>query len=287
MAVNVFDYNQNKLKAIFDAHATDSLMNFTEVFKFCSSARIFPDLLTSQDLRSLIARCSNFNSSDLSTKLSFSQFISFLKVASYKCFPERTSQDSHKLLMTHMKNSCHIRYGVDLDPNEKKNLRPKLRLNTTGVKTKTGINFKPVSARHSTSSRFQFSNSKVSLINKKVQKLYAMVSPRVNQGNFSRFADSLSNIDFSSPRPPVSERSREPLTSTSKLLSLERDHKVQKIKKLFKKFKDNNQSITAKGTDKRKCLEKILGVAQSYLQKRQLVKNSFQIWNLQVRMMKL
>ncbi|CAG9310307.1 unnamed protein product [Blepharisma stoltei] len=300
---DLFELNRPQLQKIFDAHQNEGTLSFTDILKLCSSARIFPDLLTSQNLRKLAAHASKTPGSEPSSKLTFPQFEKLLKIIAQQCFHTcKGTSDQYRQILNHMKNSCFIRYKVELDVNspEKKTSKsvnerktPQLNIDAFskegGVRTNHGILFKPSSTRSSTAASFIFGESPSSkkLISKKIEKLYSIVSPRMKdipQLKLSENYSFTSTMPKPSSRPPLTDRMKTNVQSNSSSINTSicpSPSYIKQIKVTLEKFKSDSKNVfnsirPRKPT--RKNIQELMNVCEKRREKWIKLKLSFQIW---------
>lgn len=116
---NLVDINRLQFQKIFEAHQQKGGLTYTEALKICSSLKIFPDLLASQEIRKIFLTLSH--SDNGTERLSFLQFESFLKICAKQGFrsPKKNS-DNYESLINYIKDSSHRRYGTNLESNASK-----------------------------------------------------------------------------------------------------------------------------------------------------------------------
>lgn len=302
----LFDYNRTQLQKIFDFHQQDRELGFNDVLKFCSSARVFPDLLTSQSIRKLFIHAAGAQlSSESSAKLMYPQFEKLLKIIAQQCFKSRKgAADEYQMLFQHIKNSCHIRYRVDLEtilPIKKTSRSliekkiPKLNFEQfvaeqdSGIKTKHGIMFRPSTTRNSNISLFKFADSpsKNSLIGEKVKRMQELVSPRGRNQSLLKIAETREmqrSLTRPSPKPPLTDRSIKKVQSrTSSIVSSPSvsPKPTQKMRELLKKFKDDTQGILGPKKTLRimhTTIDQMLNIREKRIMRFTQLKLSFKLW---------
>ncbi|CAG9314031.1 unnamed protein product [Blepharisma stoltei] len=254
----LFDINRGQLQKIFDSHQQNKELGFNDILKFCSSARIFPDLLTSQSIRKIVIYSSGVPiGTESSAKLNYLQFEKLLKLIAQQCFKSRKGgNDEYQLFFSHIKNSCHIRYRVDFEtiaPVKKTSKSliekkiPKLNfehfVGDQDSKSNAAALFRPSTTRNSKSSLFMFgdSPSKLSLLSEKLKKFHEASSPKVRNSSLSKkvpadktFGRSLTRP---SPKPPLTDRMRKNNGSSFVYSESPSPVPLKQVKDIFSKFK--------------------------------------------------
>jgi len=84
------------IQKIFEVYQFKDFLSFTDSLRICASLKVFPDLLTSQDIRKIFVGLVNAGSE----KMSYSQFEVFLKVISKQAFRhcKKKSEDCSRLI---------------------------------------------------------------------------------------------------------------------------------------------------------------------------------------------
>ncbi|OMJ78977.1 hypothetical protein SteCoe_21104 [Stentor coeruleus] len=111
---DLVDINRLQFQKIFEAHQQKGSLTYTDSLKICSSLKIFPDLLASQEIRKTFLTISN-NESGVEI-LNFLQFESFMKILAKLAFKHcKKISDDYGLLITHIKEYSQKRYGAVLE----------------------------------------------------------------------------------------------------------------------------------------------------------------------------
>lgn len=299
-----FDINRIQLQKIFDAHQIDGSLTFTDILKICSSARIFPDLLTSQNLRKIAGHASKMPGSENNSKLNYPQFEKLLKTAAQQCFHStKGHNDQYRQLLNHMKNSCHIRYKIDLDVSliEKKTSKsvterkiPGLQLDNftkdKGTRTNSGIMFKHASTKNSTAGSFVFSDSPSTkrIIDRKIEKIYSIVSPRmknITQLKLSENSSFLRTLPKPTTRPPLTDRlknQRESIPISINSSACPSPTHLTQLRLTFEKFKRDSQQLFNAKFDKvsRSSIRNLIHISRLHREKFLKLKLCFEIWKL-------
>ncbi|CAG9314265.1 unnamed protein product [Blepharisma stoltei] len=213
----LIDTNRGSLRSIFSKHSTshdNPVITYNELFKFCTAVRIFPDLLSSFEIKRLVMKSSNSHgNSDKRIELSYLQFEKLLKSIANHCFTSGSDGEKLKLLFAHIKNSCKLNYHVDLNiavdssclieenslsnsnlnsSNERsQKQRETLRKSSSGPKMKKNVIKKsltkcaslklPSADQPGNRTRIvspRIMNPTPRVVNKKVKQLYQAISPR-------------------------------------------------------------------------------------------------------------
>jgi len=81
---NLVDTNRLEFHKIFEAHQQKNTITYTDALKICSTLKIFPDLLTSQEVRKIFVTLTSNESA--AEKMTFLQFESFIKILAKQAF---------------------------------------------------------------------------------------------------------------------------------------------------------------------------------------------------------
>lgn len=119
---DLFELNRVNLLKIFESHQIRGLILFTDILKICTALRIFPNLLSSKDLRKLIVQVCNMPmGEELSAKLSYKDLEDFLRCVSEKSFPRRRGlKEQYKMFFVHIRNPCFLRYALPIEIGEER-----------------------------------------------------------------------------------------------------------------------------------------------------------------------
>ena len=234
----LLEMNRQALKDIYIKTLTEKesrFMSYKQFFKFCCTLKLYPDLISSLDLKKILGLVLKKKiSEDKPPEISYQQFEKLLTSIAEHCFPVG---DSFKLLITHIKSLCQVLYHVKLYaicrniqvkeiPNRSKG---NLKLITT-ARTKNPINTIGKSLNKSNSQKLSLSgliSTKNSTM--KMKKVFDFRSPSLKMLNLKN--------------------------------TVEASNKMQKLHDLFEKFKrDNNPMIQSKENSMKmtKFVEKIV-----------------------------
>ena len=110
----LLEINKNYLKEIFYKKLSDrdsKTISKKQFLKFLQTTKVYPDLVSSLDLKKLFSSVLRSKHGDKIREISYSKYEKLLKTLSKHCFP---ADNSLKLLITHMKPSCLIHYQANL-----------------------------------------------------------------------------------------------------------------------------------------------------------------------------
>ena len=113
----LFELNRSQFLKIFETHQFKGLVSFTDMLKICSSLKIFPDLLDSQDIQKIFSSVSGGSSH----KMTYLEFESFLKTIAFKLFGRPAdSVDYLEIFLVHIKNFVLKSYGTHIKTCKKR-----------------------------------------------------------------------------------------------------------------------------------------------------------------------
>ena len=187
----LIDRNRPGFRKIFQHHTavgSSHLLPFSELIKFASAVRIFPDLMSSFEMKRLVGRLTGKHTggdSDLS--ITYLQFEKLVKHIAYQCFSSLDS-DRLKMLLTHIRNAASLHYKVALTVETKDRVidapsplvasrgesKGKKKEDTEPRKNQGG-NKGTVSLQRSQEVSLP---SRAKEVSSKVRQLYALISPR-------------------------------------------------------------------------------------------------------------
>lgn len=114
----LIDANRVSIKSIFAKHSPfqdSSYISYNELIKFSTTVRIFPDLLSSFEIKRLVMKVLNSHSNpDKRADISYLHFEKLLKSIANNCFTSGSEGEKLKLLLSYIKNSCKLYYHVNL-----------------------------------------------------------------------------------------------------------------------------------------------------------------------------
>lgn len=187
----LIDKNRSALRKIFQHHTAASsshLLPFSELIKFSSSVRIFPDLLSSFELKRIIARLTGKHAgqdSDLS--ITYLQFERLIKHIAGHCFHE---PGGLQLLISHIRNPCSLHYKVTLATDAKEVSSDAPRPTSKGWESQRQSKRIEDLTQRKPAPVFRLSSvlkspehpwpTRAKEVNSKVRELYALISPRAS-----------------------------------------------------------------------------------------------------------
>lgn len=188
----LIDKNRPALRKIFQHHTAASsshLLPFSELIKFSSSVRIFPDLLSSFELKRIIARLTGKHAgqdSDLS--ITYLQFERLMKHIAGHCFHE---PGGLQLLISHIRNPCSLHYKVSLATDAKEVTSDAPRPTSKGWESQRQSKRVEDLTQRKPAPAFKLSSvllkspehpwpTRAKEVNSKVRELYALISPRAS-----------------------------------------------------------------------------------------------------------
>jgi hypothetical protein len=294
----LLDYNRLHLRKIFQLHAQPQnppTISYPELVKLCSNLRIFPDLLTSVELKRIVIKVTSKHFTfDSKVHLTYLQFEKFLRAVSEYCFTTNNSESERlKLLFIHIRGSCQLHYNVNINvrAEDSRPLRTSISSIETrltlasasptqsarnpgdiSVRTNHGIPFKPLSGSSSASIKaLNFRRDKATSVNRKVKQLYAMISPR----NVSlSLRESLGYVNDSTSAASKLSTSRRAETEREKSDTLER------IKDLFQHFQETSNRITSTpiSSTKTEGICRAILASERVKERRMLLRQSLKVW---------
>ena len=282
MSSDLFDQNRGNLKRIFEAHQLRGCILFTDILKICTATRIFPNLLTSKDLRKLIIQVTNISSGDeLSAKLSYEEMELFLKAVAEHSYPSRRGlNEQYRMLFMHMRNPCYLRYNLILETEESsKSSKKSMESSRVSVKTTHGVLFKPFNEKSCLSS----SPNRSKVFSAKTSSINALISPKVsnNFGVSLKLPEDSSRDSSAQPSPKLIMTERLMESSDTFKASLNRSKDTLDLKalsELISGFKEKTQEIFKSN----KCLaagvRRMDGIRRREVEKRGKVKLAFNLW---------
>ena len=261
MPSDLFQLNRKKLKAVFEKHALRNQITITELFKICNSIRVFPDLLNSSEIRTLVMRLT------ASSHLSFEQFEKVTKMIARKCFPS-SNLESYRMFFMHVRNSCHIRYGIELEVQFRSNSK---KIKTTET-PKRKLNLSETKKREFTLQKEAFSKTPY-------KRQYSNQAKKLPFSRNNSFKFLRQNSNSTLDKEPLTERKMnhsqntavKPFRSPTKLSQFE------KAKNLFYQFKESNNFILKNNHPN---LNNLLTLSENFKNSRLSLKFALQVWRL-------
>lgn len=109
MADDLFALNHPQMQKVFESHSENDSVVYTDFLKICTGLRVFPDLISSRDLRSIT---SSMVEGSEKVSVSDSEKI-FAWVAETFFASAGDSQEKQRLFFIHVKSPCYLRYGIE------------------------------------------------------------------------------------------------------------------------------------------------------------------------------
>ncbi|OMJ93935.1 hypothetical protein SteCoe_2988 [Stentor coeruleus] len=279
MSQDLFEINRSNLKKIFEAHQIRGAILFTDILKISTATRIFPNLLTSKDLRKLIIQVTSISSGDeLSARLSYEEMEEFLKGVAQHSYPSRRGVlEQYRMLFLHMRNPCYLRYNIILETEDKQKRHP----DTTKAqsRSKAGVFFKPSSESNLISS----SPYRPRMIQKTISNLNALISPKVNNtfGFSLRLHDDSSRDSSAQPSPKILNTERIPESADNNIGFIgknKEDNVLSNITDVFNKFKDKTLEILNRRVVPENYIKILLETRRKQTDKQIKVMIYFNLW---------
>ena len=215
----IIELNKTALRDLFSRKLCEKDVKFIShrtFFKFICTLKIYPDLISSFDLKRILNSILKKKASDERTcEITYPQFEKLLLSISEHCFP---TGESFKLLVTHIKSMCQLLYHTTLHTKvnsvmKESTLRENLKiLQNTRIKNA--------------------SNTQRKILNKSTSQklsLSGLISPKTNVTVLKKA------FDFRSPSLKMLANKKKP----------EEEGKMTKISSIFENFKKNHQKIVA------------------------------------------
>lgn len=113
----LIDQNRTSLRAIFLMHSCErQMITYNEFIKFCQTVRIYPDLVSSFELKRLVMKIANSNTYiDRKVEINYIQFERLIVLISEHCFSSSSVSEKLELLFKHIKNPVKHYYHIDLN----------------------------------------------------------------------------------------------------------------------------------------------------------------------------
>lgn len=284
---SLFDVNKHSLRKLFNCYEKEGCLKFTDLLKLCSSTRIFPDLLSSNELHKILVDIAKDpETSTICQTITFAQFELFLKATALKAFSDKGNSDQEKLFFTHLKHSAGNRYSIEFEvgAGSKKITKKVPRLNIESAKQPTEIakstrrhfsNVNSTSNLKSTSFLFRNSPSKHSVERKTKGHCSSIVTPRMVKEKESKKLKI---------KPLLTERHVKNTTRACTSLTVSSikapETKIKKLSDVIQKFQKLSIETEIKHIKTQRFIKflQILHKKLSFLSIQQ--KLSFKIWRL-------
>ncbi|CAG9315119.1 unnamed protein product [Blepharisma stoltei] len=112
----LIDLNRGSLRTIFQIHSSEKqTISYNEFIKFCTIVRIYPDMLSSFELKRLVMKTANSHTYiDRKVELGYLQFEKLLVLIAEHCFDGIQTNEKLGLMFMHIKNPCKQNYQVEI-----------------------------------------------------------------------------------------------------------------------------------------------------------------------------
>ncbi|OMJ82156.1 hypothetical protein SteCoe_17233 [Stentor coeruleus] len=272
---NLVDINRGQFQKIFDAHQQKDSLAYTDCFKICTSVKILPDLLTSQEIRKIFLSLScNENGVE---RMNFFQFESFMKIIAKQAFSHcKNTTNYYGLLITHIKDNSEKRYGTVFEiqiPKNQSSCKPSyIRSNITkSITPKNKIQssfFNPPSKK---SFNKTLTNKKPSI--PRAHGLYTLLSPKLK---------TLKSCITKMKSSALTDRKDGYISTCSTSPSPNKSNIVFRISKVFNDFQASFIKVDTSKILGKKILEKIFSRGKEAENNFLLKKMAFRVWTLYV-----
>jgi hypothetical protein len=225
------DLEQEKaMHQLYSMISDGTKLGFTELLKFCSRVRLYPDLLSLTELKKILMMVAGRNNPK--PTLTCNQFKQLLILISDVYFEGTRESSKVQILIDHISSPCILHYSVDLTPAKKK---LEFRKNSSAV----DIELSPLGPLTS-----RLDTNRNSSRNRKKESLSSLKSSHFNPTPRTKVRKS----SMISPRPGfiIQDRSVEPKTLPSTTDSIKEESKVTSYLRSLKK---NKSSIALKLSD--------------------------------------
>ena len=266
---NLVDINRLEFKKIFEAHQHKNTLSFSDSLKICSSLKIFPDLLTSQEIKKIFVTLASAESGE---KMTYLQFESFIKIIAKQVFPQgvKKRNDDCSRLISHIKENSSNKYGANLEITKKTSSnKPVKRMKSSKASISTPKNAQKNSffMNKPLDQTFKYkSPNKIAV--PKINGISNLMSPS--------FKSLKSRID--SLKPALTERRDGHTSACSTSPSPGKPGLMTKISKIFNNFQVSMTNIPKKNYKAQEKLKSLIKSPQNSL----IVRLSFNLWRIQV-----
>jgi len=153
--MQLFEANRGQFLKIFETHQFKGLISFTDILKICSSLKIFPDLVDSQEVQKIFSSVSSGNF----YKITYLEFEDFLRALSLKVFGRGGDfGDSFEIFLSHIRIYALKAYGIEVKVylskrrSLSKHLKSNKQLSLSSIKNKSAVKA-PETTRNMTSKK--------------------------------------------------------------------------------------------------------------------------------------
>ena len=249
----LIDSNRSILKELFFNNLAENespFVSFNQFISFCIKMKLYPELISLSELKRILSyTLKKAINDDKSVEINYLQFEKLLKNISENCFP---NGNSIKHLISHIKNPCQNLYALSLTTiapiskvYEKNSRAPSNKFKNTSMTHRKILN-NSASQKISTTKieAFQSPREKT-LIN---LKIFQQKSPRLNIINIQN--------------------------------KLKDEKKLEKVNKIYLKFRNTHKAILRSKRSKRLVARFIERFIESKLRISWIFKISFEIWKI-------
>lgn len=268
---NLVDINRLEFLKIFEAHQQKNILNYTDALKICTTLKIFPDLLSSQEIRKIFVTLINNESG--AEKMTFLQFESFIKIIAKQAFKgcKRRSDDCNSLL-NYIRESSFLRYGTKLEMGKHKSF-------SKPVKKKESVKDKVSTPKSGQKSAF--------FVSKPLDQTFKFKSPSKKS-----IAKIPVPINLLSPsikklkkkieclKPALTERKDGHTSACSTSPSPNKPTLLSKVSKIFANFQSNMSNLPKCNYRARAKLNSLLNHHSHY--SFLILKLSFNLWHISI-----
>lgn len=276
---NLVDLNRLQFQKIFEVHQQKGTLSYTDALKICSSLKIFPDLLTSQEIRKIFLTLS-FSDNGFE-RMTFLQFESFLKICSKQAFKHslKKKSDDYEPLINFIRETSQKRYGANLEGTKGRSLskilvngrNPRLNISTPKGKAQNSF-FRPPSERELNKTDLKKNSPNKTGVSK-VKRLVNLLSPGIK---------NLKNTLEQTKNYALTERRDGHNSACSTSPSPCKPNFLAKLNKVFSEFQNNCKKIDTQKFSKQKKIKAILTIGQQRKSNCLMEKLAFMVWKLSV-----
>ena len=265
---NLVDINRLEFKKIFEAHQHKHTLSYTDSLKICTSLKIFPDLLTSQEIRKIFVTLASAESGE---KMTYLQFESFIKIIAKQVFNQggKKLNDDCGRLISHIKDHSSSRYKTNLESKKTSSNKPVKRMKSSKASISTPKNAQKNSF----------------FMNKPLDQTFKYKSPNKNavpkiNGISAVLSPSIRSLKsrIESLKPALTERRDGHTSACSTSPSPGKPGIMTRITKIFNNFQTSMTNIPKKNYKAQEKLKNLVKSPQNGL----IVRLSFNLWRLQI-----
>lgn len=266
---NLVDTNRLEFHKIFEAHQQKNTITFTDALKICTTLKIFPDLLTSQEIRKIFVTLTSNESA--AEKMTFLQFESFIKIIGKQAFRmnKKRSEDCG-CLIKYIKEQASQRYGTCLEVSKQKSASKPAKAGKRDRNTgKSGQKSALLGSKHPDLSAKYKSPTKLSI--PKISAVINLLSPSIK--SLKKRMESL--------KPALTERKDDHISACSTSPSPNKPNILSKVSKIFANFQSSMSNLPKSNFKAKTKLKSLL--ASSSRPSPIILKLSFNLWRLSIQ----